>query len=556
MWDKAGNLTQRQDNNQGLTENAYYDNLYRLDYTTLNGSTNLDLSYAANGNIQSLSGVGSYTYHATKLHAVASINTGGGTLSYSYDGNGNLTSRNGTTLTWFVSNLPKSIVKDSANSSTFQYGPSGQRWQQVYLAGGVTATQLYLGALMEKVTQGGAVDWRHYIFAVGQAVAVYSRKSSGVNTLSYLLRDALGSVDVIASSTGAVTVRESFGAFGQRRGTAWSGVPSSGDLSTINGLTRRGYTGHEMLDSTDLIHMNGRVYDPFIARFVSADPFVSRALSSQGWNRYSYVMGNPLSAVDPSGFTDNKVVRQPINGDNIADCCVEIVQGFDGRETAMVYGRQGSYLSDFLENLSIIQLLDVPHPGGGRYREGGEGGGGGEGDGDDGELEVVEVTAEKPQGPKDFGKCSALGKTVGFSAEAQVGATILGGTLSIEVGLDVTRGQIYIKLSGGFGIGLGLGAAAGVGGAFGTGNGMTYGGGSRPGNTETGSTAFGGVVSPGGGALISGQMADGGGGSAPLPPYRGGRGHVSLGGYAGAYAGPYGSIGAATGTLFCDSGQH
>ena len=64
---------------------------------------------------------------------------------------------------------------------------------------------------MEKVTQGRAVDWKHYIFAQGQAVALYSRKSSGVNTLSYLLRDALGSVDVIADGAGAVTIRESFG---------------------------------------------------------------------------------------------------------------------------------------------------------------------------------------------------------------------------------------------------------------------------------------------------------------------------------------------------------
>ena len=281
LWDRAGNLTQRQDNNQGLTENAYYDNLYRLDYTTLNGSTNLDMVYTANGNVSWKSGVGTYTYHASKLHAVASIDTGGGTLSYTYDANGNMTNRSGTTLTWFASNLPKAITKNSQNSSAFQYTPAGQRWRQAYKTGNVTYTQIYLGSLMEKVTQGSAVDWKHYIFAEGQAVVLYSRKSSGVNTLSYLLRDALGSVDAITGSSGAVTVRESFGAFGQRRGTAWSGVPSAGELSTINGLTRRGYTGHEMLDSTDLIHMNGRVYDPLIARFVSADPTVDFGLGTQ-----------------------------------------------------------------------------------------------------------------------------------------------------------------------------------------------------------------------------------------------------------------------------------
>ena len=52
QWDKVGNLTQRQDNNwPGLSENFYYDNLYRLDHSTLNGTTNLDMQYQANGNI-------------------------------------------------------------------------------------------------------------------------------------------------------------------------------------------------------------------------------------------------------------------------------------------------------------------------------------------------------------------------------------------------------------------------------------------------------------------------------------------------------------------------
>jgi RHS repeat-associated protein len=57
-----------------------------------------------------------------------------------------------------------------------------------------------------------------------------------------------------------------------------------------------------MLDNLNLIHMNGRVYDPMIGRFLSADPLIDGALKTQGWNRYSYVHNNPLSATDPSGF--------------------------------------------------------------------------------------------------------------------------------------------------------------------------------------------------------------------------------------------------------------
>ena len=50
-----------------------------------------------------------------------------------------------------------------------------------------------------------------------------------------------------------------------------------------------------------LIHMNGRVYDPQLGRFLSADPFIQFADNSQSYSRYSYVLNNPLSSTDPSG---------------------------------------------------------------------------------------------------------------------------------------------------------------------------------------------------------------------------------------------------------------
>lgn len=35
-----------------------------------------------------------------------------------------------------------------------------------------------------------------------------------------------------------------------------------------------GTPGHEHLDTVGLIHMNGRVQDPILGRFISADPIV------------------------------------------------------------------------------------------------------------------------------------------------------------------------------------------------------------------------------------------------------------------------------------------
>lgn len=64
----------------------------------------------------------------------------------------------------------------------------------------------------------------------------------------------------------------------------------------------RGYTGHEHLDF-GLIHMNGRVYDPRWGRFLQADPIIQSPYDLQNYNRYSYVMNNPLSFTDPTGFS-------------------------------------------------------------------------------------------------------------------------------------------------------------------------------------------------------------------------------------------------------------
>ena len=56
-----------------------------------------------------------------------------------------------------------------------------------------------------------------------------------------------------------------------------------------------------MLDS-GLTHMNGRLYDPVLARFVSADPHIDNPFDLQSLNRYSYVNNNPLGFTDPSGY--------------------------------------------------------------------------------------------------------------------------------------------------------------------------------------------------------------------------------------------------------------
>jgi RHS repeat-associated protein len=199
--------------------------------------------------------------------------------------------------------LPKTITKDASNSSTFEYGPDGQRWRHVYRTAGANYTHTYIGRLLEKVVGPTSTDWKHYIYANGEPVAMYIRKSIGNKNRYSFTKDRLGSVVAIVHSDGMSILRESFDAFGQRRGSStWTGSPTSTELTNMNGQTRRGFTMHEHLDSTGLVHMNGRVFDPFIGRFASADPFLQNPFNLQLLNRYSYAGNNPLRFTDPSGF--------------------------------------------------------------------------------------------------------------------------------------------------------------------------------------------------------------------------------------------------------------
>jgi RHS repeat-associated protein len=114
-----------------------------------------------------------------------------------------------------------------------------------------------------------------------------SLASDGTSDTYYLTTDHLGSTDrIVKAASGTVQVAESFTAFGQRRGSDWTGGPSAADLTAIGNSTPDGFTGHAMLDGVGLIHMAGRVYDPTVGRFLSVDPLVRDAAASQSWNGY------------------------------------------------------------------------------------------------------------------------------------------------------------------------------------------------------------------------------------------------------------------------------
>ncbi len=229
-------------------------------------------------------------------HAVQST-AGALNASFTYDGNGNLTAGEGRSIAYSSFNMPVSITQGT-NTITFAHDPDHQRFKQVAPEG----TTLYMsgfGILVEKFSgTGGAVQWNEYLYAGGEMVGVHFDYNNAPATTRYFHKDHLGSIATITDTSGTVVERDAFDAWGKRRFPNGSDDPTD----SITSQTTRGYTGQEELADVGLVHMNGRVYDPLIGRFTSADPVVGQPFDSQGFNRYAYVDNNPLAFTDPNGF--------------------------------------------------------------------------------------------------------------------------------------------------------------------------------------------------------------------------------------------------------------
>jgi len=290
-YDVLGNVNYRiqQWGTVSFSENFEYDGLNRLRLSTISGFPAQEFTYDDIGNLISKTGVGSgnYVYPGAgqqRPHAVKEIP---GIGSFHYDVNGNLEDGAGRTITWNSFDMPVTITRGT-DSSTFYYGPDHQRVKQVR----GNTTVWYAGA-MEVETGPQTVVKTYLPNALGVEI-----DRAGSAQLYYTHRDRLGSVMAISDQAGVLSEMLAYDSWGKRREQATPATPDNLDGQIDN----KGFTGHEMLDQLDLVHMNGRIYDPLVARFMSADPIIQEPEHSQSYNRYTYVWNNPTNLTDPTGF--------------------------------------------------------------------------------------------------------------------------------------------------------------------------------------------------------------------------------------------------------------
>ncbi len=244
---------------------------------------------------------------------------------------GNLTSASDgrfRTISYTSFNLPDANTGIQGASGSPQY-----RWsydenhariqeRRTNANGTRTTWTLNQGLGFELEELNGAYQQRHHLSAGGQTFGVLvaaantpslasdAREPSPLGSIAlaraeFWQHDHLGSVSAITDHTGAVLQRLAYDPFGKRRNTNGS-YDEFGtivmDWSAQSGTTDRGFTGHEHLDDIGLVHMNGRIFNPTLATFMQADPFVQDPGNLQNYNRYAYCFNNPLGCTDPSGY--------------------------------------------------------------------------------------------------------------------------------------------------------------------------------------------------------------------------------------------------------------
>ncbi|MBV8325494.1 RHS repeat-associated core domain-containing protein, partial [Chryseobacterium sp.] len=127
-------------------------------------------------------------------------------------------------------------------------------------------------------------------------------ESSG--SYKFLHKDYLGSILAISDEAGNKLEQRHFDAWGNLTHLQIGNgaiITDRQQLATSCLLIDRGYTSHEHFGEIGIIHMNGRLYDPLLRRFLNADEFIQDPYNTQNYNKYGYVMNNPLLYNDPTG---------------------------------------------------------------------------------------------------------------------------------------------------------------------------------------------------------------------------------------------------------------
>jgi RHS repeat-associated protein len=160
------------------------------------------------------------------------------------------------------------------------------------------------------------------IFMYGPRETTVEQINNSTGTVTYLHHDQQGSTRLLTGSTGTVTGKCSYSAYG---------TPTCEGSAT----TPLGWDGQYTSSDTGLVYMRNRVYDPTTAQFLTVDPLVG--ITGQPYN---YAFDDPVNLVDPTGL---EAIPFPIAGPQDLSACADPI-------TIAICGAGGVYAAKELYN--------------------------------------------------------------------------------------------------------------------------------------------------------------------------------------------------------------
>lgn len=271
----TGNLLSRQ-KNFDTPDDFEYDSFDRLIKVTRPDGTGLEMTYDKYGTMTYKSDMGNYNYdNEEHKHAVSSVTDCVSSKIYDYN----------RVSTDFNDFGKISSVYDDHSNMRFYYGPDLQRWRSYYSnASGKSWEALYFDDY-ERTTENGRI--REFYYICDNVIII--RENLGAFKPYLVFKDGLGSILTVRDENATKVFDATYDVWGKQ-------TIKINDIGLM-----RGYTGHEHVYGYEFINMNGRIYDPILAQFLSPDNYVQAPTNSQNFNRYSYCINNPLKYTDPSG---------------------------------------------------------------------------------------------------------------------------------------------------------------------------------------------------------------------------------------------------------------
>jgi|GEM_PF-6554400 len=282
QYDAAGRLTSFVNSNNATYTVTWDHDGNRLSY---GGQT---FTYNADDSIAS-SGTGGYGYNAPGLM------TSDGCMSYTYDGFDRLSQVSAigsctmTTVNYAYDSFDRQISRSwSSGATAFHYdGLSPQ-------------------TVLERTT--GLADTVYDAGAAGESVAVNNGNLPlNATGTQYILDDGHTNAAFISNANSTTVCVARFDPWGSPFGTGTSyAQPCTGGAGTIN---KHFYRDARLDESTGYYQFGSRTYAPPKASFIEPDTYRTETAAmalSVGTdpltrNRYSYVNGDPVNHVDPSG---------------------------------------------------------------------------------------------------------------------------------------------------------------------------------------------------------------------------------------------------------------